>query len=72
MRYRVKRNCTIIYGSLNKVCLTFNVGQIWESEFEPSKKFIFPYHKLKRHNVLIEVTNEDFEKIFEPWESEDQ
>lgn len=68
MRCRVKRNCVLLYGSLNKTRISLNVGQIWEHEFKPSKKFLFPFHKLKRQNVLIEITNEDFEEIFEPLE----
>lgn len=71
MRYRVKRNCILFYGSLNKASISLNVGQIWECEFKPSKKFLFPFYRLKRQNVLLEITNEDFERIFEPQEGSD-
>lgn len=57
------------YGSFNKVSITLNVGQIWEYNSKPSE--FFPFHTLKRSNVLIEITNEDFERIFEPQESEE-
>lgn len=70
MKYRVKRNCILLYGSSNKVCITLNVGQIWECEFKPSEELLFPFHRIKRQNVLIEITNEDFERYFEPQERE--
>lgn len=66
MRYRVKRNCILLYGSNNHACVTLNVGQIWECEFKPSVELPFPFHRLKRQNVLIEIVNEDFERYFEP------
>lgn len=65
MRYRVKRNGVLFYGSFNHASITLNVGQIWEREYEPSEKLWFPFHRLKRQNVLIEVTGEDFERYFE-------
>lgn len=67
-RFRVKRNCILLYGSNNHACVTLNVGQIWEREYKPSEKLMFPFHRLKRDNVLIEIANEDFEKYFEPQE----
>ena len=69
MRYRVKCNCVLLYGSLNKVSITLNVGQIWDYNAKPSE--LFPFHTLTRQNVTLEITNEDFEGIFEPQESED-
>ena len=68
MRYKVKCNCVLLYGSFNKVTITLNVGQIWEYKAKTSE--MFQFHTLKRQNVLIEITNEDFERIFEPQESE--
>ena len=70
MRYRVKHNCVLLYGSCNKVSITLNVGQIWEYKAETSE--LFPFHTLKRSNVLIEIANDDFESIFEPQESEEK
>lgn len=74
MRYRVKRNCILLYGSTNKACITLNVGQIWEREFKPSKKemLLFPFHRLRRQNVLIEIANEAFEEYFEPQEGSEK
>lgn len=66
MRYRVKRNGVLFYGSFNHASITLSVGQIWERAYKPSEKLWFPFHRLKRQNVLIEVTNEDFERYFEP------
>lgn len=66
MRYRVKSNCVLLYGSLNKASITLNVGQIWD--YKP----MLPFHWLTRQNVTLEITNEDFERIFEPQESEDK
>jgi hypothetical protein len=31
---------------------------------------MLPFHWLTRQNVTLEITNEDFERIFEPLESE--
>jgi hypothetical protein len=45
MRYRVKSNCLLLYGSFNKVTITLNVGQIWEYNSKPSE--LFPFHTLK-------------------------
>jgi hypothetical protein len=53
-----------LYGSSNHACIALNVGQIWEREFKPTEQF--PFHKLKRQNVLIEVVDEDFKSCFEP------
>lgn len=72
MRFRVKRNCVLFYGSFNRASITLNVGQIWERAYKPSEKLLFQFHRLTRQNVLIELTNEDFERIFEPQESEDK
>lgn len=66
MRYRVKCNCVLLYGSLNKASITLNVGQIWD--YTP----MLPFHWLTRQNVTLEITNEDFERIFEPQESEEE
>jgi hypothetical protein len=33
---------------------------------------MFPFHRLKRQNVLIEVADKDFKEYFEPQESEDK
>ena len=68
MRYRVKHSSVLLYGFVNKVCITLNVGQVWQYKSEPSKYFQF--HRLTRKNVVIEITNEDFESIFEPYEKE--
>lgn len=71
MRFIVKRNCILLYGSNNHACVTLNVGQIWEREYKPSDKLMFPFHRLKRQNVLIEVADKDFKEYFEPQESEE-
>lgn len=71
MQFRVKRNCILLYGSNNHACITLNVGQIWEREYKPSEKLMFPFHRLKRDNVLIEISDGDYEKYFEPQESEE-
>lgn len=70
MRYRVKCNCVLLYGSLNKASISLSVGQIWEYESKSPEGLLFQFHRLRRQNVLIEITNEDFEGIFEPQESE--
>lgn len=67
MRYRVKRNCILFYGSLNKASISLSVGQIWEYN---DKLSYSQFHTLTRQNVTLEITNEDFERIFEPQESE--
>ena len=73
MRYRVKRNGVLFYGSFNHASITLSVGQIWERAYKPSEKLLFQFHRLKRQNVLIELTNEDFERYFElQEESEDK
>lgn len=70
MLYRVKHNCLLFYGSYNHVTITLNVGQIWEYNSKPSESF--PFHTLKRSNVLIEIANEDFERYFKPQEGEEE
>ena len=72
MRFRVKRNCVLFYGSFNRASITLNVGQIWERAYKPSEKLMFQFHRLIRQNVLIELTNEDFERIFEPQEESEE
>lgn len=62
--YKVKCNCVLLYGFYNHGSVTLNVGQIWEYISKPSE--YFPFHTLKRQNVIIEVTNKDFEECFEP------
>ena len=67
-RFRVKFDCVLLYGSFTHARITLNAGQIWEREYKPSEKLLFPFHRLRRQNVLIEISNEDFEKCFEPQE----
>lgn len=67
LRYRVKCNCILFYGSLNKVSIILAVGQIWEYN---DKLSYSQFHTLTRQNVSLEIINEDFERIFEPEESE--
>ena len=68
MHYWVKHNCVLFYGSSNHASITLSVGQIWWYRSKPSEDY--PFHTLKRNNVLLELTNEDFERIFKPQEYE--
>jgi hypothetical protein len=68
----VKHNCVLLYGSLNKASITLNVGQIWEYISKSTLSEFFQLHTLRRGNVSLEITNEDFERIFEPQEGSDK
>jgi hypothetical protein len=64
MHYWVKHNCVLFYGSSNHASITLSVGQIWRYRSKPSEDY--PFHILTRKNVLIEITDEDFKRIFKP------
>lgn len=68
MKYKVVKSCMFAYGSNNKAWIYLNKGQIWELRALPSKHF--EWYSLHRNSVTIDVVKEDFERIFEPKESE--
>ncbi len=67
MRCRVKHNCVLVYGTMGHARITLNVGQIWEYINKLTKPTLL--HTLERQNLLLEITNADFERYFELVES---
>lgn len=68
MKYKVINSCMIAYGNKNKAWIHLNKGQIWELSALPSEHF--EWYSLYRYNVTIDVVKGDFERIFEPQESD--
>lgn len=56
------------YGGNTQAWIKLNTGQIWELRALPSERF--GWYTLRRNNITIDVMKEDFERIFEPQESE--
>ena len=69
MKCKVIKTCIIAYGSSNKAWVYLNKGQIWELKAFPSKRF--KWYSLRRYNIVIDVVKEDFERVFDPQESEE-
>jgi hypothetical protein len=70
MKCKVVKPCMIAYGSTNKAWIYLNRRQIWELRAFPSKRF--DWYSLSRHSMTIDVVKEDFDRIFDPQESEEQ
>lgn len=70
MKCKVVESCMIDYGSANKAWIYLNRGQIWDLRAFPSKRF--KWYTLSRHSVSIDVVKEDFDRIFELQESEEE
>lgn len=61
MKYKVIKPCLFCFGSLNKACITLNVGQVWEG-----RRFSIDsnYYIVSRNNITMEITKEDLDKCF--------
>ena len=68
MKCKVVKSCMLAYGSSNKAWIHLNKGQMWELSAFPSKRF--KWYSLCRYSVTIDIVKEDFDRIFEPQESE--
>ena len=62
-RYRVKKGAAITYGTHNKAWIFIRVNQIWELKSFPNK--YYPWYSLKRDCIIIDVLEDDFNKLFE-------
>jgi hypothetical protein len=61
MKYKVIKPCLFFFGSLNRACITLNVGQIWEGR---RLSIDSKYYTISRNNVDMEITEEDLNKCF--------
>lgn len=60
----VKETETLVYGMDNVCCLLFKAGQRWYTIGKPRGAQRF--YTLERDNVRVQVTEEDYKRLFAP------